>query len=112
MANTIANADLEETSAEKKVRVQLDFEPEDLETINHMKQCLGLSTRAELFRSGIRALRWMALKQEQGCTVVAITPESRFLEPEFDFLEKTRHKASRRTLSMPAIPKEQLVKHG
>lgn len=74
--------------AGKKFRVQLDFQEKDLERVDDSIDELGLSTRAELFRGGLRALFWMAEKRKQGCTVAAITPGGRCLEPEFDFLAK------------------------
>ncbi len=76
----------EVTAAPKKFRVQLDFEEEDFEVINALVAEMRLSTRAELFRSGLRALRWMVQKKRQGCDIVAITPDQRYIEPEFDFL--------------------------
>jgi hypothetical protein len=30
----------------------------------------------------------MLEKKKQGCTIVAITPENRYLEPEFDFFRR------------------------
>ena len=75
-------------SAEKKVRVQLDFEQADMRIINDLVAELDLGTRAELFRSGLRALRWMVQKKKQDCSVLAITQDGRYLEPEFDFLDR------------------------
>ncbi len=71
----------------KKYRVQLDFSPKDFEELNALVEELGLPTRAELFRSALIALRWMVQKKRTGCNIVAITPEERFFEPEFDFLQ-------------------------
>jgi hypothetical protein len=80
---------IDERSAEsvpvKKFRVQLDFEATDFQAINGLVEKLGLKTRAELFRSGLRVLRWMMLKKEMGCTIVAITPDQRYIEPDFEF---------------------------
>lgn len=74
------------TSA-KKFRVQLDFSQKDFDELNALADELDLSTRAELFRSALVALRWMVQKKRTGCTIAAITPEQRFFEPEFDFLQ-------------------------
>ncbi len=76
------------TDSEKKIRVQLDFESADMQIINDLVNELELGTRAELFRSGLRALRWMVQKRKQRCVVTAITPDGRYLEPEFDFLHR------------------------
>jgi hypothetical protein len=82
------DADVEESPvAAKKFRVQLDFEGTDMETINNLVKELELGTRAELFRSGLRAIRWMVSKKKQGCTIVAISPDERYFEPEFEFLD-------------------------
>ena len=72
---------------EKKFRVQLDFREPDFKELNDLVDELGLSTRAELIRSGIIALRWMMQKRKQGYPIVAIT-EDRYIVPEFDFLRK------------------------
>jgi len=78
----------EKPGTSKKFRVQLDFESRDFRIINQLVSELDLSTRAELFRSGLRVLRWMFEKKKQGCTIVAITPDNRYLEPEFDFFTR------------------------
>jgi hypothetical protein len=72
----------------KKFRVQLDFQEVDFQILNEKVTELGLSSRAELFRSGLRTLFWLLEKKRQGCTVAAVTPNGRHLEPEFDFLAK------------------------
>lgn len=71
----------------RKYRVQLDFAPKDFHEIESLVGELGLSTRAELFRSAIVALRWMVQKKRTGCTIMAVTPDDRLLEPEFEFLQ-------------------------
>ena len=71
----------------KKYRVQLDFTAKDFRENELLVDELGLSTRAELFRSALIALRWMVQKKRAGCTILAVTPEDRLLEPEFDFLQ-------------------------
>jgi len=71
----------------KKYRVQLDFPPKDFREIESLVEDLGLSTRAELFRSALIALRWMVQKKRTGCTIMAVTPDDRLLEPEFEFLQ-------------------------
>jgi hypothetical protein len=73
-------------SGSKKFRVQLDVEANDFALINQLVEELDLGTRAELFRSGLRALRWMIGKKKEGSTIVAITRDKRIMEPEFDFL--------------------------
>jgi hypothetical protein len=80
----------------KKFRVQLDFEASDMDVINNLVDQLELGTRAELFRSSLRALRWMVEKKMQNYLVVAMTPDDRLIEPEFDFLDalNARKKAS------------------
>jgi hypothetical protein len=78
----------ENAGAPKKFRVQLDFENRDFQIISQLVSELDLNTRAELFRSGLRVLRWMLEKKKQGCTIVAITPDNRYLEPEFDFFRR------------------------
>jgi hypothetical protein len=70
-----------------KVRVQLDFSARDFREIENLVEKLDLSTRAELFRSALVALRWMVQKKDIGCTIVAVTPDDRLLEPEFEFLQ-------------------------
>lgn len=75
------------TTVAKKYRVQLDFTPRDFREIQLLVDQLGLATRAELFRSALVALRWMVQKKRTGSTVVAITPDERYLEPEFEFLQ-------------------------
>jgi hypothetical protein len=81
----------------KKFRVQLDFPAQDFEEINAMVAKLGLSSRAELFRSALIALRWICNKKAQNCTIVAITPDHRYLEPEFEFLQRQgQHESDRR----------------
>jgi hypothetical protein len=75
------------TTIAKKYRVQLDFSPKDFREIESLVEELGLSTRAELFRSALVTLRWMVNKKSVGCTIVAVTPDERFLEPEFEFLQ-------------------------
>jgi len=76
------------TTVAKKYRVQLDFSPRDFQEIQSLVKELDLNTRAELFRSSLIALRWMVQKKRMGCSIVAITPEERYLEPEFEFLQK------------------------
>jgi hypothetical protein len=71
----------------KKYRVQLDFAPKDFREIDSLVEELGLSTRAELFRSALVTLRWMVQKKRTGCTIVAVTPDEKLLEPEFEFLQ-------------------------
>jgi len=83
-----AEVKAEKTTSPKKFRVQLDFETRDFRIINQLVAELDLNTRAELFRSGLRVLRWMLEKKKQGCTIVAITPDNRYLEPEFDFFRR------------------------
>jgi hypothetical protein len=74
------------TTVAKKYRVQLDFSPRDFREIELLVEELDLGTRAELFRSALSALRWMVQKKRAGCTIVAVTPDERFMEPEFEFL--------------------------
>lgn len=80
----------------KKYRVQLDFGEHDFEEINLLVKKLGVSTRAELFRSALITLRWMSQKKMQGCTIVAMSPDhERLIEPEFSFLSNLdREKSS------------------
>jgi hypothetical protein len=75
------------TTVAKKYRVQLDFSPKDFREVESLVEELGLNTRAELFRSALVALRWMVQKKRAGCTIVALTPENRYLEPVFEFLQ-------------------------
>ena len=75
------------TTTSKKYRVQLDFNQKDFTEINSLVRELGLGTRAELFRSALVSLRWMVEKKRTGCTIVAITPADKLLEPEFEFLQ-------------------------
>jgi hypothetical protein len=75
------------TTVAKKYRVQLDFSQRDFREIELLVDELGLSTRAELFRSALVTLRWMVQKKQVGCTIVAVTPDDRLLEPEFEFLQ-------------------------
>jgi hypothetical protein len=82
--------------AEKKFRVQLDFEKADFDELNNMVDELDLSTRAELFRSGLRALRWITRHRKEGHLTVALA-DDRYIVPEFDFLEK---------IPAPPIPEE------
>lgn len=70
-----------------KVRVQLDFSSRDFNEIEKLVEKLDLNTRAELFRSALVTLRWMVQKKDMGCTIVAVTPDDRLLEPEFEFLQ-------------------------
>ena len=72
----------------KKARVQLDFDLEDFQQINAFVKELKVGTRAELFRSAIRVLRWMYLKKQQGCTIVAITRDKVLIEPDFEFFRE------------------------
>jgi len=74
-------------SAGKKYRVQLDFAARDFRELNILVDELGLTTRAELFRSALVTLRWMIQKKRSGCTIVAVTPDDRLIEPEFEFLQ-------------------------
>jgi hypothetical protein len=79
-------------STPKKFRVQLDFAADDFNEINALAKKLGLSTRAELFRSALITLRWMYHKKIQGCSIVAMSPDhERLIEPEFSFLERVSH---------------------
>jgi hypothetical protein len=71
----------------KKFRVQLDFEPDDMYLINELVAELRLGTRAELFRSALRTLRWMVRKRREGCAVVAVSRDETYYEPEFEFLD-------------------------
>ncbi len=96
----IANSrviDYEETlSTEvKKYRVQLDFNSKDFKVITDLVEELGLATRAELFRSALVALRWMVQKKKAGCTIVAITPADKLIEPEFEFLQHVSQPAQK-----------------
>ena len=81
----------EETTAANRVvrkyRVQLDFNPKEFFEINSLVEELGVGTRAELFRSALVALRWMVQKKRTGSTIMAVTPEGKLLEPEFEFLQ-------------------------
>ena len=81
------NAVRTERTVAKKYRVQLDFAARDFREIESMVEELGLSTRAELFRSALVALRWMVQKKQTGCTIMAVTPDDRLIEPEFEFLQ-------------------------
>lgn len=75
----------------KKFRVQLDFAAEDFSEINSLVKKLGLTTRAELFRSALITLRWIYQKKLQGYSVVAMSPNhDRVIEPEFTFLERVK----------------------
>jgi hypothetical protein len=89
LASALQDKVQEETNSAppRKFRVQLDFAPKDYDEINNLVEEMELGTRAELFRSALIALRWMYMKKKAGCTVVAITPENRYLEPEFGFLQ-------------------------
>ncbi len=87
----------------RKFRVQLDFEPGDMAMINRLVDELGLGTRAELFRSSLRALRWMVEKRKQGCVVLAVTPEERYIQPEFDFLDGLDSSPSSTAEAKPAF---------
>jgi hypothetical protein len=94
------------TTISKKFRVQLDFEPVDMAMINRLVEELGLGTRAELFRSSLRALRWMVEKKKQGCVVLAVTPDERYIQPEFDFLDGLDARAeATRPAALPAKAK-------
>jgi hypothetical protein len=92
-----SRVDYEETlSTEvKKYRVQLDFNPKDFKVITDLVEELGLATRAELFRSALVALRWMVQKKKADCTIVAITPADKLIEPEFEFLQNVSQPAQR-----------------
>jgi RNase P/RNase MRP subunit p30 len=57
-----------------------------METINNLVKELKVGTRAELFRSSLRTLRWMVNKKKQKCEIVAISPDGKYFEPEFEFL--------------------------
>lgn len=81
-----ATVGAEEERADNKVRVQLDFSRRDFKEIQGLVTKLDLPTRAELFRSALMTLRWIVAKKEAGCTIVAVTPDDRLLEPEFEFL--------------------------
>lgn len=85
-----------ETPNSRKFRVQLDFAADDFQELNELTAKLGLTTRAELFRNALIALRWMYKKKLQGYTIAAVSPERRFLaEPDFPFLERvTAEKAA------------------
>jgi hypothetical protein len=71
----------------QKFRIQLDFSAKDFAEIEHLVEKLDLSTRAELFRSALVTLRWMIQKKEKECTILAVDPDGRLLEPEFEFLQ-------------------------
>jgi hypothetical protein len=76
-------------SNSRKYRVQLDFAADDFQELNELTAKLGLTTRAELFRSALITLRWMYKKKLQGYTIAAVSPERKFLaEPDFPFLER------------------------
>jgi len=79
----------------KKFRVQLDFNSKDFKVITDLVEELGLGTRAELFRSALVALRWMVQKKKADCTIVAITPTDKLVEPEFEFLQNVGGSAQR-----------------
>ena len=99
-----------ETAVEKKVRVQLDFDQKDMNIINDLVADLALGNRAELFRSALRVLRWMAQKMASGCTVVAITPEERYIEPDFEFFHHIKLVAAKAEPADTAEPPPQIPK--
>lgn len=71
----------------ERYRLQLDFEEEDSKKINQLRQDGGFKSRLEMFIAGIRVLRWMYLKKRQGCIIAAVTPDHKFIEPSFEFLQ-------------------------
>jgi len=75
------------STTQKKFRIQLDFARKDFLEIERLAEELGLATRAELFRSALVTLRWMVQKKQAGCTILAVTPDDRLIEPEFEFLQ-------------------------
>ncbi len=75
----------------KKYRVQLDFSEEAFQVLNDLVVKLHATSRAEVIRNALGALRWIYKKKvEQECDIVAIGKDERVFEPEFLFLPEKR----------------------
>jgi hypothetical protein len=71
---------------EKKTRVQLDFSPHAMAELNKLRERTGASTRADLVRDALTALRWMVEKRDQGYYVLALGKDGHIVEPVFSFV--------------------------
>ena len=71
---------------EKKTRVQLDFSANAMAELNKLGERIGASTRADLVRDALTALRWMVEKRDQSYYVLALGKDGHIVEPVFSFL--------------------------
>jgi hypothetical protein len=58
-----------------KERVQLDFSPEALSRLDHLKDQMGLNTRAEVFRNALRILEWFITETDPNDTIIVRDPQ-------------------------------------
>ena len=77
-----------QVTAEKvseKTRVQFDFTPEALETLDRLRKQLGVSSRAEVIRYSIRVLDWTLSVLSSGGKIL-VEKDGKVREVEFPFL--------------------------
>lgn len=49
-----------------KVRIQLDFSANAVQELDEMKKLMGVASRAEVVRHGLRWMRWTVLNLAEG----------------------------------------------
>jgi len=70
-----------------KTRVQFDFTPEALETLDGVTKSLHADSRAVAVRYGLRLLDWALEQKKAGNKVLIETPDGLAQEVLFTFLQ-------------------------
>lgn len=91
------------STGEKRHRVQLDVQPEQLYLLDLLQEQLGLRSRSELLEEAISTLRWLVQERRRGRTVVSVDPA------ELSRLSHALEFASRASLLAPNELYEHLV---
>jgi hypothetical protein len=71
----------------EKTRVQFDFTPEALQTLDRLKGRLNVSTRADVIRYSLRVLDWVLSTTESNAKIL-VEKDGRQQEIVFPFLRQ------------------------
>jgi hypothetical protein len=71
----------------EKTRVQFDFTPEALQTLDRLKGRLNVSTRADVIRYALRVLDWVLSTTESNAKIL-VEKDARQQEIVFPFLRQ------------------------
>lgn len=77
-----------QASNKKKIRVQLDFSELAHDELLGLRKKIRASSKAEVVRNGLGALRWIVRHLEQGHEIIAVDGATKKVyEPCFPFME-------------------------